>query len=138
MIGDGENLHHLVYIDDLIEGMLAAATRPEAVGKTVVLAGDKAISTNEMVQDVARLLRVKPPGLRIPMGPVMFVARTLERVLRPLGIQPPLHPRRMNFYLKSFSFKMPGTVEALGCTPKVDFPAGAAATARWYAEQGLD
>ena len=69
--------------------------------------------------------------------PMLFVAKTLEALMRPLGIQPPLHPRRMNFYRKSFAFSMDEALQAIGFAPKVDFPAGVAETARWYAEQSI-
>jgi len=137
MIGRGDNLHHLIYIDDLIEGFLLAATREPAVGQTFVMAGERPTSTRDMVAIVSRELGKSPPRIRIPMTPVMLVARLMHAVFRPLGIQPPLHPRRMNFYLKSFSFSTEKAREALGFFPRIDFETGAAQTARWYREQGI-
>jgi nucleoside-diphosphate-sugar epimerase len=67
----------------------------------------------------------------------MMVARVTERALRPLGIQPPLHPRRMNFYRKSFAFDLVAAREALGFQPRIDLDEGMRTTARWYREQGL-
>ena len=137
MIGRCDNLHHLIYIDDLIEGLLLAADKEEAVGTTFVLAGAEPLTTLEMVAGVARQLGVSPPRMRMPMAPVMFAARATEAMLRPLGIQPPLHPRRMNFFLKSFSFSMSEAFVALAFAPRVSFAEGVAATARWYAEEGI-
>ena len=58
--------------------------------------------------------------------------------MRPFGLQPPpLHPRRMNFYLKSFQFRMDGAREAIDFAPRVDFPTGAARTAEWYREKAI-
>jgi len=136
IIGRGENLHHLVYIDDLIDGLLLAAEHDRAAGQTFVMAGLDPVSTREMVATVARQLGTSPPRVRVPMGPMLFVATVMQGLLRPLGIQPPLHPRRMNFYRKSFHFSMP-EARALGYAPQVDFRTGAERTARWYAENGL-
>jgi nucleoside-diphosphate-sugar epimerase len=137
VIGRGDNLHHLVYIDDLLDGCLLAATVDAAVGGVFVLAGDKAITTREMLDTVARLYRTSPPRLRLPLGPMLFAATLMQGVLRPLGIQPPLHPRRMNFFRKSFDFSMETARAALGYAPGIDFRTGAARTADWYREQDL-
>jgi dihydroflavonol-4-reductase len=61
----------------------------------------------------------------------------LEGTLRPLGVQPPLHRRRMDFFRKSFCFTMAEAHEAIGYAPSVDLGSGMAATARWYLERGF-
>lgn len=136
-IGPGRNLHHLVYIDDLIEGLRLAAGSHPPVSEPFVLAGPEAISSDEMISTVARILGKDPPKLRIPLWPLMGIAAMLEAALRPVGIQPPLHRRRMNFFIKSFSFEMQPVREALGYSPKVRFEEGAAKTAAWYRSRGL-
>jgi nucleoside-diphosphate-sugar epimerase len=136
MIGKGDNLHHLIYIDDLIDGLLAAATTPSAVGQVFLLAGPSAVSTNEMASTIAMQVGGTIPVLHIPLGPLLGVAILLEALLRPLGIQPPLHRRRMDFFRKSFSFSTKKAESLLGFQPKVSFKDGVAATARWYEEMG--
>lgn len=136
MIGDGENLHHLIYIDDLIEGFLAASVVPHAVGQVFLLAGPNAVSTNEMVHTIAAQVGGRIPGLRAPLGLLLGVALFLEMILRPLGIQPPLHRRRMDFFKKSFSLSTKKAQSFLGFMPRVSFREGVAATARWYQETG--
>ncbi len=137
MIGNGENLHALVHIDDLIDGLRLAATRGEATGKTFVLAGSEAISTNDMVGGIAEALQVRRPKLRVPLWPLMAAAVAMESTLKPLGIQPPLHRRRMNFFVKSFEFTCRMARSTLGYQPKVGIAEGAAATAAWYRQMQL-
>jgi nucleoside-diphosphate-sugar epimerase len=67
----------------------------------------------------------------------MLIATCLEMMLRPIGIQPPLHPRRMDFFRKSFAFSIDKAKEKLGYDPKIDLGAGAAATAAWYRSEKL-
>lgn len=136
-IGPGRNLHHPVYIDDLVEGLRLAAVRGGGVGKTFVLAGPRAITTDEMIAAISEALEREPPRLRVPLWPLMATAVVLEGLLRPVGIQPPLHPRRMNFFVKSFRFEGSAAAEALGYRARMDFPEGAARTAAWYASEGL-
>lgn len=137
MIGRGDNLHHLVYIDDLIEGFWLAATVEEAVGETFILTGKEPVTTNEMVRQIAAAVGSPFPRLRLPLTPFLWLAAVLEWTLRPLGIQPPLHRRRMDFFRKSFAFSIDHAATVLGYEPATSFAAGARQTAAWYLAEGL-
>ena len=136
MIGSGENLHHLIYVDDLIEGLCLAATVGGAEGKIFVLAGKDTLTTNEMVAVIADELDTSPPRIRAPLPLFMGAAYGMETVLRPLGIQPPIHRRRMDFFKKSFVFSPRQASEVLGFSPHYSFEQGVSETARWYSEKG--
>ncbi len=133
MIGKGQNLHHLIYVDDLISGLLLAATRDEAAGKTLVLAGKEAVTTDSMVNTIAMEVGGKI-RFRAPLIPFLVAATVMETVMRPLGIQPPLHRRRMDFFRKSFSFSLDSAEQVLGFSPQYSFERGVAETAAWYRE----
>lgn len=136
MIGNGRNLHHLIYIDDLIEGLFLAATVPGAVGRIFVLAGKETLTTNEMVGVIAEELGMAVPRFRAPLSLFLLLATITEKTLRPLGIQPPLHRRRIDFFKKSFVFTQDEAAEHLGFAPKFSFKQGVHETAKWYAEVG--
>ena len=136
MIGNGNNLHHLIYIDDLIEGLFLAATAGKAIGRIFVLAGKEPITTNEMVETIAKHLGSKIPKVRAPLPIFLFLATIMEKMFRPLGIQPPLHRRRMDFFKKSFVFSQEEAFSRLGFVPKYTFRQGVEETARWYTEMG--
>jgi dihydroflavonol-4-reductase len=136
LIGKGENLHHLIYIEDLIEGMLLAAENSDAVGNVFLFAGQKAITTNEMVDTIARHLNVGFPKIRIPLTPLMITASIMEKTLRPLGIQPPLHRRRMDFFVKGFKLSIKKSNDILGFNPRFDFDTGVKETIKWYEQNG--
>jgi nucleoside-diphosphate-sugar epimerase len=137
MIGDGKNLHQPVYVDDLVAGLRLAAVSEAALGQVFVLAGKEVVTTEEMVAAIAAAIHARPPGLRAPLRPFLIVARILEAGLRPIGIQPPLHPRRMDFFRKSFRFSQEKAKRVLGFEAAVDFAEGAGRTAAWYREQAL-
>jgi nucleoside-diphosphate-sugar epimerase len=136
VIGAGHNLHHPIYVDDLVDGLLLAATHTTATGRTFLLAGKEAVSTNEMVSTVAEQLRVPAPRIRLPLLPFLVAAAVLEAGLRPLGIQPPLHRRRMDFFRKSFVLRATRAATTLGFQPRTGFHDGASATAAWYRRMG--
>ncbi len=137
MIGRGKNLHALVYIDDLIDGLRLAATHTAAPNRTFVLAGPEAVSTDQMISGICEALGVARRKLRVPLWPLMAAAVALESTMKPLGVQPPLHRRRMNFFVKSFQFTSSEARSNLGYDPKVKLPEGAAATADWYQQMQL-
>lgn len=137
LIGSGDNLHHLIFVEDLVDGLIGAAGHPDAVGEVLLLAGKEAVTTREMAETIARVLGVSPPRLRLPLAPFAVLATVLELTLRPLGIQPPLHRRRLDFFRKSFTLSDEKARRTIGFEPSVDFEEGARRTAAWYREQGL-
>ncbi len=133
-IGDGMNLHHLVYIDDLLAGLGLAATEKAAMGNTFVLAGPRSVTTEEMITSICKAVNVDVPRLRVPLWPMMATAVVMEGILRPIGIQPPLHRRRMNFFVKSFQFTCEQARQLLGYEPRIDVEEGMRRTYEWYQE----
>jgi nucleoside-diphosphate-sugar epimerase len=136
MIGDGRNMHHPIYIDDLIESLFLAATVDDAVGKTFVLAGTEPLSTNEMVEIIASELGRKVPRMRLPLAAFLALAAIMETTCRPLHIQPPLHRRRMDFFQKNLAFRQEEALKYLWHAPKYSFREGVAETRKWYAQEG--
>jgi nucleoside-diphosphate-sugar epimerase len=137
MIGPGHNLHHPIYVDDLVDGLRCAAVSRDAPGRVMVLAGPDVVTTREMVGAIGDAVGRRAPRFRVPLTPLMLTAALLETTLGPLGIQPPLHRRRMNFFVKSFRFTCAAARDALDFKPRVPFAEGAARSAAWYREQSL-
>lgn len=137
MIGSGDVRYHLTYIDDLVDGILRCADRAEAPGGVFFLGGASIPTLAEMIAEVVRAVDGKPARLRIPMAPVMAAAVVCERVCRPLGIEPPLYPRRVEFFSKQRAFDISRARQRLGFAPAVTMKEGFARTAQWYAASGL-
>jgi nucleoside-diphosphate-sugar epimerase len=136
IIGSGLNQRQVIHVLDLARGLMLAATSAAAVGETFVMAGVETMTTREMVRQIAVALGRSPPALRAPLWPFMAAAVFFEKTLTPLGIQPPLHRRRLDFFRKSFVFSTAKAQRVLGFKPQIPFAAGAAEAARWYREQG--
>jgi dihydroflavonol-4-reductase len=136
IIGPGQNRRQAIHVADLIRGLLLAATHPAAVGETFVLAGAETMTTDEMVEHVARALGQPAPRPNLPLWPFLAAAIVMEKTLSPLGIQPPLHRRRLDFFRKSFVFSTEKAQSLLGYRAEVPFAQGAVETASWYRAQG--
>jgi dihydroflavonol-4-reductase len=136
VIGAGTNRRQAIHVEDLIRGLMLAATNPKAVGETFVLAGEETMTTVEMVEQVSRALGRPAPTRRVPLWPFLAAAVVMEKTLSPLGIQPPLHRRRLDFFRKSFVFSTEKARRVLGYRAEVPFAQGAVETAGWYRAQG--
>lgn len=137
IIGSGANEHHPVYVDDLVAGLALAAARPEAEGETIVLAGRDIVPTRELVERIAEALGKPLRSIRLPLVPFMLAAVVCETGCRPLGISPPWHRRRLDFFVKRFAFSLEKARRLLGYEPSVAFADGARETAAWYRANGL-
>ncbi len=135
-IGTGLNRRQLIHVRDLVRALFLASEHPAAVGQIVVAAGQEVLTTRQMVEQVAQALGQPAPRLRAPMWPFLVLAASMEMTLKPFGIQPPLHRRRLDFFRKSFVFDTTKAHTLLGYTPEVAFHDGAVETAAWYREHG--
>lgn len=77
------------------------------------------------------------PGLRIPAWPVEAAAVVCAARCRPLRINPPLYPRRLEFFTLDRSFTIAKARTRLGYEPRVSLREGFARTAEWRRQQGL-
>lgn len=137
MIGSGNSLYHMTYIDDLVEGFVLAATRDEAVGEVFTIAGEKYTTLNDLVQLVADAVGVKRKEIHIPLKPVVWAAVACERIFRSVGKRPPLYPRRVEFFMLDRAFSIDKARRLLGYEPKVSLEEGLRRTAEWYRTEGL-
>jgi dihydroflavonol-4-reductase len=136
MFGSGEVPYHLTYIDDLVAGIILCGERPEALGETYILAGDEYVTLNELVRRVAEAVGVAPPRGRLPLWPLLAAAVACERLCRPLRIDPPLHKRRVEFFVHPRAFTSGKARRELDFSPQVGLGEGLRRTADWYFEQG--
>ena len=67
---------------------------------------------------------------------LLAAAVTMEYTLKPLGINPPLHRRRLDFFRKSFVLSSAKAHRLLNFSPTVSFAAGTVDTATWYRANG--
>jgi dihydroflavonol-4-reductase len=136
ILGSGKIYYHLTYIDDLVEGFRLCASVPAAAGRTYILAGAEVTTLNELVAIVAEEAHVRPPGMHLPVWPVWVAGALCEAVCVPLGIEPPLYRRRVDFFTKSRAFDISRARAELGYAPKVGLHEGVARTLAWYRSNG--
>lgn len=137
MIGSGGVLYHMTYIDDLVEGIVLCGRKPEALGEVFTIAGGEYTTIRELVNLIAEVLGKPRPRLQIPFYPVYVASLGCEKVCRTLNIEPPIYPRRVEFFYKDRAFNIDKAKRMLGYEPNVSLREGLERTASWYRKQGL-
>ena len=136
IVGTGRTFYHPVFIDDLVDGFLLALDRPEAVGESFLVCGPSYVAQTDLAALVAKHTGGRVLPFRIPARPIQWAGDLVEAICVPLGIEPPLHRRRVDFWTKSRGFTIEKARRLLGYAPKVDLDEGIARTAAWYRKAG--
>ena len=136
VLGGGGIFYHLTYIDDLVEGFRLCGEVPAAAGRTYILAGAEVTTLNELVGLIAAQAGVPPPRVHLPVWPFWVAGAACEAICRPLGIEPPLYRRRVDFFTKSRAFRIDRARRELGFAPAVGLDEGIRRTLAWYKERG--
>ena len=136
ILGDGEIFYHLTHIDDLVEGFRLAATVPGAAGRTYILAGGEVTTLNELVRIIGAEAGVPGEPWHLPVWPFWVAGAACEAICAPLGIEPPLYRRRVDFFTKSRAFDITRARTELDFQPRVTLREGVRRTLDWYRAEG--
>ncbi len=136
MIGKGETWIHPVFVEDLAKGILACARSEEATGKRVILAGASPVRLQELVRIIADALSVNPLPVRVPVSLASVIALGCEILYKPLRKQPPIHRRRLGFFLRDQSFDISQARRCCGYNPETPLSEGIRLTVAWYRTHG--
>ncbi len=136
MIGSGKVLYHLTYVEDLVAGIALAGEKEEALGEIFTIGGNEYVTLNELVEKIARILDRPVPKTRIPVWPVWLAGLLCELTFKPLGLEPPIFRRRVDFFIKDRAFDISKAKRLLGYEPRVSLDEGLKITADWYKQQG--
>jgi nucleoside-diphosphate-sugar epimerase len=136
LIDGGENFYHTVHVNDLVRGLLLLGTHPRAVGEIFILGGERYLKLSELAAMIAAAAGVPAPWLRLPAKPFQLAGSLVEKLCVPLGIEPPIHRRRVDFYTKSRAFSIEKAKRMLGYRPEVKLKEGIRETLDWYVANG--
>ena len=137
MLGSRDIYYHMVHVDDLVRGLRLLGEHPRAVGEVFILGGERYYKLHAIVAMIAEAVGAPPPRWRLPAWPFQIAGTIVERLCVPLGIEPPIYRRRVDFFTKSRAFTIEKAQRLLGYAPRVDLQSGIRATAEWYRSQGL-
>jgi nucleoside-diphosphate-sugar epimerase len=137
MFGSGKTLYHPLYIDNLIDATMLAMHSDLGDGRAYLIADEEYVEIEALVRGIADALGVDLKMPHLPVFPLIVVGHIVEKVCKPLGIPPPIFPRRVDWFRQNRAFDTSRAKVELGYRPAVDLREGLRRTAAWYRENQL-
>jgi len=136
MFGSGETLYHPVYIDNLVDAFLLAQDSRYSGERPYLIADEHYHSIEEIVRKVADALGVDVRIPHLPVMPLVATGYVVEAVCKPLGVAPPIFPRRVDWFRQNRAFDITRAKEELGYVPRIGLEEGLRRTGEWYRANG--
>jgi nucleoside-diphosphate-sugar epimerase len=137
IFGNGRTLYHPLYIDNLVDAFLLAMDTAKGRGQTYLVADDSYVTIESLVRKVGDCLGVEVRTPHFPVLPLVVAGHVMEKVCRPFGIDPPIFPRRVDWYRQNRAFDIGKARRELGYQPQVNLEEGLRRTADWYRREGF-
>jgi 2-alkyl-3-oxoalkanoate reductase len=136
MFGSGRTLYHPLYIDNLVDAFLLCMPSGVGHGREYLIADEKYYPIEEIVRAVGRALDVPVRIPHYPVWPVVAVGHVVEKICQPLGVTPPIFPRRVDWYRQNRAFDISRAKRELGYAPRIELDEGLHRTGAWYRQMG--
>ncbi len=125
----GKCSYSMLYIEDLVQGIILAAENSTAAGKTFFLAHNMVYSNEDIAREISEALRVKPVRIRLPRSlfPILgFIGQKFDKK----GIIN--RDRLIDFGFTNWTCRTDMAEKELGFTAKTELREGIKWTADWY------
>ncbi|MEW5988107.1 MAG: NAD-dependent epimerase/dehydratase family protein, partial [Chloroflexota bacterium] len=129
VFGEGDGHAHPVFIDNLVDGLLLAATRPEAIGQAFNFV-DAAITWRAFFDYYGAMAGRK--SVRLPL----WLARVGLAVYKLVSGRQESGQELLNYYTMKAVYPTGKAEQLLGYRPRVSLAEGMALAERWLREQG--
>jgi dihydroflavonol-4-reductase len=135
--GRGESFVSLVYVKDLVDGIILASENLKAIEQIYFIADDKIYSWSDAFKIIAKVLNKKTIPLRIPKTLVFFLAFLPENFSRLCGGTTAFNTQKAKEITEKYwGLDVSKAKTELGFAPKYSLDKGAEETVRWYKERG--
>jgi nucleoside-diphosphate-sugar epimerase len=132
IIGNGKNLVHLVYVENLIDGLVLTLKEKSSIGKKYIIADEKAVTFLELSQTIAKAENVYLPKMKIPISFAKISASFFELLRKIIDFNPPLTKDRVNFLTENHAYDISKAKKDLGFVPKISLEEGIKKSIEWY------
>ena len=137
MFGDGQVLYHPLYIDNFLDAFVLAMDETRGLGEAYLIADGEYTTIEDLVRRSAKAMGQEFRFRRFPVWPVVAAGYVVEAACKPFGIEPPLHPRRVDWFRQTRAFKIDKARRDLGYEPRIDLDEGLRRAAEWYRREGM-
>jgi nucleoside-diphosphate-sugar epimerase len=133
VIGSGRNALPLVYVTDVVQGLLLCADLDQAEGRAFNISNDEPLTQAEMLGAIASELGVAPTRVHVPYSVAFGIAVAAERAVALTGARHPVVTRHgVRLYGTDNRHSIDRARTELGYVPKVDIREGVRLATHWY------
>lgn len=141
--GKGKAFYHPVYVENFCDAFTLAMSHPASKGQTYIIADNEYFYIRDIVQKIADIYAAENPGFKCkmiclpfyPMYWLSFIVAGLWKILF-LKSDPPLFPRRVDWYRQNRGFDISKAKRELDYEPKVGLDEGLKLAYDWYKKNG--
>lgn len=138
ILGDGENIVDLTYIENVVDALLLCAESPaNTLGKKYNITNGEPVKIWKLIERICDELNYPRPKRRIPYRAADAVARTLEFAysLIPFSPEPPLTRLSVSMMANSSTLDISAARNELGYQPKISIEEGVGRFLKWWKEK---
>ena len=133
LVAGGKGVIQPIYIDDLVDGLLAVA-RVGTIGSSYILCGTDVLSIQDYVGRLGAILG-KPLPRSVPYWLALPVAAVNEKAAVMLGYEPALTRRAVRSQMLETTFIGDKAIRELGFKPSISMDEGMNRIATWLKEE---
>ena len=138
IIGSGRNALPLVYVTDVVQGLLLCADRDQAQGQAYNITNDQPLTQEEFLSAIAQALAVAPPRRHIPYSAAYAIAFLAERAASIMRSGHPIVTRHgVILYGTDNRHSIEKARTELGYVPKVGIREGVELACTWYQQRDM-
>jgi 2-alkyl-3-oxoalkanoate reductase len=137
IVGSGRNAMPFVYVTDVVQGILLALDRREAVGQAFNIANDQPLTQEELLKAIAQEIGAPLPKVRLPYSMLYTTGYLAEQAarLRHSRHKPILTRLGVGIFGAENRHSIAKACSQLGYSPTVPVREGVRRAAEWYRQE---
>ncbi len=137
LIGFNQKYLNLIYVDDLIEGIILASVSDRAINQIYFLGSEVAYPNEEIGRTIAEVIHRNPLGFHVPHCIVYFICAVEELIGKIFGNQVFLNLQKARELTQTaWHCSIEKARRELGFNPKTSLHDGFTNTFKWYKQMG--
>ena len=134
IFGTGQAFYHPVYIDNLVDAFVLSMEQGKGAGEAYIIGDEQYFSIRALVHLVAKSIDAEVSTPTLPLMPLIVAGHVCEKICKPFGINPPIFPRRVDWFRQMRAFRIDKAKRDLGYEPSIGIEEGLRRTGVWYIE----
>jgi nucleoside-diphosphate-sugar epimerase len=133
LIDGGRHSSSFIYVDNLVDGIILAATSEIGKGKIYQLRDDWDVTWKQYITDLGSFIRKKPFG-SLPYIPARMIGAVMDFVCTPLKMRPPLSRMAADITGRDNDVDTSLARTELGWSTKITYPEAKEKIGKWVRE----